>query len=189
MNAPSALEVCILAGGQSRRMGKDKSQLRLGGLSLLERIAATVSRLGLPARIITEDLIPGCGPLGGVFSGLKTTEARAVLFLSCDMPFITSEVLRRIMVAGGAAQAVFTKVSDKRGFPFLIPVQLLPRVEERIRDGALSIQALAAALPSRDVEWPPEVPGPLLNVNTPADWELAKKYWATLTQSSAAETT
>lgn len=86
-------EVCILAGGHSTRMGRDKARLQLGGVSLLTRLRRTARELHLPARVIRRDLVPRCGPLGGIFTALTVTSAEAMLFLSCDMPFVTSALL------------------------------------------------------------------------------------------------
>src|SRR5437867_5654697 len=82
--------ICILAGGLSQRMGRDKSRLRLGSKTLLRLIRIEAGELGLPLRVIRRDLIPRCGPLGGVYTALKTSKAEAELFLACDMPFVSA---------------------------------------------------------------------------------------------------
>src|SRR5687768_12713078 len=86
--AAGSFEACILAGGLSRRMGQDKANVRLGELTLLERVQQTVRDLGIQPRVIRDDLRPGLGPLGGVYTALRTARAPCVLFLSCDMPFV-----------------------------------------------------------------------------------------------------
>src|SRR4051812_49032994 len=78
--------ICVLAGGLSSRMGRDKADLRLGGRTLLGFIRAEARGLGLRLRIIRRDLLPRCGPLGGLYTGLKTSRAEAEIFLACDMP-------------------------------------------------------------------------------------------------------
>ena len=88
------LEVCILAGGLSSRMGRDKARLRLNGRTLLAQVRDAAQTLGCPVRVIRRDLVTRCGPLGGVFTALKTSRAEAVLFLACDMPFVSPELLR-----------------------------------------------------------------------------------------------
>src|SRR5580765_479919 len=90
-------EICILAGGLSSRMGQDKSRLRLGGRTLLARIRATAKTIGLPHRIIRRDLVTQCGPLGGLFTALVTSRADAILFLSCDMPFVSAGLLEMLV--------------------------------------------------------------------------------------------
>ena len=94
-----AMEVCILAGGLSSRMGRDKSKLRLGGKSLLSHVktAAAAAAQNCPVRIIRKDLVPRCGPLGGIYTALRTTRAQCVLFLSCDMPFVPRTLVERLL--------------------------------------------------------------------------------------------
>src|SRR5262245_23419835 len=68
-------EVCILAGGLSSRMGRDKSRVRLAGRTLLSCVRAQAEATGWPVRIIRRDLTPMCGPLGGIFTALASTRA------------------------------------------------------------------------------------------------------------------
>src|SRR5947207_3457036 len=89
--------ICILAGGRSRRMGREKAGLRLGSKTLIGRIRTEARKLGLPVRIIRRDLVPRCGPLGGILTALKTSQAEAELFLACDMPFISAELLEDLL--------------------------------------------------------------------------------------------
>lgn len=106
----------ILAGGRSRRMGRDKGLLALPGetpitfveqlvatLALLcretllvardEKQAAQYARTGIgtagqyAARILT-DSIPGVGPLMGLYSGLSAMQADRALVVAVDMPFV-----------------------------------------------------------------------------------------------------
>ena len=92
-----AIEACILAGGLSSRMGTDKARLRLGRKTLLGHVRAAARAAGLPLRVIRRDIVPRCGPLGGVYTALRSTRAEAVMFLSCDMPFVTGELLQRLL--------------------------------------------------------------------------------------------
>ena len=79
----------ILVGGKSRRMGVDKARLRLGGRTLLARVREHAAQLGFRVRVVRKDLVPPCGPLGGIYTAMKRSRADALLFLSCDMPFVT----------------------------------------------------------------------------------------------------
>src|SRR5438552_694081 len=89
--------VCILAGGLSKRMGRDKGALRLGSRTLLGRIRAETQKLDLPLRIIRNDVVAHCGPLGGIYTALKTSGAEAELFLARDMPFVSAALLQRLL--------------------------------------------------------------------------------------------
>ena len=95
-------------------MGRDKAALRLGGRSLLAHIRRTATRAGWPVRVVRRDIVPCCGPLGGVYSGLKLSQASAVLFLSCDMPFVSPQLLAKVLAALPARElAAFVLHSER----------------------------------------------------------------------------
>jgi molybdopterin-guanine dinucleotide biosynthesis protein A len=108
-------EICILAGGLSRRMGKDKTRLRLGRRSMLALIRAQARATGLPVRVIRRDAVPRCGPVGGIYSALQTTRAEAVLFLACDMPFVTAELIQWILEQTNQPAGKFRKAALQAG--------------------------------------------------------------------------
>ena len=103
------LSLAIIAGGQSRRMGRDKAFVELGGKPLIERViersaelgqaetilitnsAADYAHLGLPMH---GDIFPDKGSLGGIYTALTRASQSAVLVLACDMPFINPDLLR-----------------------------------------------------------------------------------------------
>src|SRR5262245_33344588 len=130
---PIRLGICILAGGRSLRMGREKARLRLGGQGLLARIRRQAESSGWRVRVIRRDLVPGLGPLGGVHTALTSSEVEAELFLACDMPFVSVDLLRGLVRALGPRRlAVFARANGRSGFPFLVRVSALPRVEEQM---------------------------------------------------------
>jgi len=161
-----AVEIAILAGGLSTRMGRDKARLRLGGRTLLAHVKAAARQTGLPVRVIRRDLVPRCGPLGGVYTALKTTAAEAVLLLACDMPFVTAPLLARLVSRlRPRTQAVFCATKDGTGFPFLVRTRALPRVEEQIRRRRFSLQLLTARLKAAQFRPAPGLAANLFNVD------------------------
>lgn len=171
-----AVEICILAGGLSRRMGRDKSRLRLRGKTLLRRVRDIAEKTGLPARVIRRDLVPRCGPLGGVQTALQTTKADTVLFLACDMPFITPEMIRKIARFSSQKRGVvFTRHGPALiGFPFLLRREHLKIVVLQLKNRRFSIQLLARRCRAKSFS-PPFAKWRLFNVNTPDDWARARK--------------
>jgi molybdopterin-guanine dinucleotide biosynthesis protein A len=172
-------EICILAGGRSSRMGEDKAKLELGGKTLLAHIRATARQLDLAVRIIRRDLVARCGPLGGVYTALKTSEAESVLFLSCDMPFITVPLLKRL-ISGlkGKSNGVFVVQNGRPGFPFILKANVLASVEEMIAQKGFSLQNLARVLEAEMFEAIDSTE--LFNINTPSDWTQARQIWLEL---------
>lgn len=101
----------ILAGGESRRMGRDKAWVRLGGRPLLELAVEKVRQFGVREVFISGrpgadysalncpvllDREPGFGPLGGIERALCIASSPLVLVLAVDMPHLPTTILRAI---------------------------------------------------------------------------------------------
>ncbi len=169
-------EICILAGGLSSRIGRDKSRLRLGRRTMLAHVRGAARATGLPVRTIFRDLVPRCGPLGGIFTALKTSEAEAILFLACDMPFVSTELLEFLLGKfSREPSALFTRANGQTGFPFLIPVKKLSIIEKQLERKEFSLHKLAAALRARKIKPPPRFKNELRNINTLADLKQARR--------------
>lgn len=174
------LEICILAGGLSTRLGRDKARLKLRGQTMLARIRATAKELGCPVRVLRRDVVARCGPLGGIFTALQTTRAEAVLFLACDMPLVTAALLHRIFRASGdGARVVFAAQSGRVGFPLVLPVTALAVIEAQLQSKEFSLQALAEKLRVRRLIVSLRRTD-LFNVNTPGDASAARQHLAAL---------
>jgi molybdopterin-guanine dinucleotide biosynthesis protein A len=179
------VSVCVLAGGRSSRMGQDKARLRLGKGTLLGQVRATAQALGLPVRIIRHDLVPGCGPLGGVFTALKTSRADAEIFLACDMPFVSPALLARLVSKfRGNEVPVFVAGAQGPGFPFLLPQTGLELVEQQLEKKEFSLRTLAKLLKAQLLRPTAKQRHDLLNINTLRDLKEAQHHWRYSAQSS-----
>ena len=100
----------ILAGGKSSRMGSDKGLLMLNDKPFIQHIIEVLNGLVSEILIVSnntnhdifefkriEDVIENAGPLAGVYSGLKASKTDYNLVLSCDVPLITSHILKTLM--------------------------------------------------------------------------------------------
>ena len=121
----------VLAGGESRRMGRDKALLTLrSGETMLGRALATskeaagtvvlVAPAGrypeLQGRVrMIQDVYPGRGPLSGIHAALCVSETEWNIILGVDSPRVTPELLRFLMAtaAGTAALAVVPRVEGR----------------------------------------------------------------------------
>src|SRR5688572_33020942 len=114
--------IFILAGGKSTRMGRDKARLPLGNRSFLQVITETAGKLDAPIEAIFDDDLPGCGPLGGIATAFNRFRFEAALFLSCDTPLISAELLKQIVQEShNGVQPCFLRSSFGPGFPFVVP--------------------------------------------------------------------
>ena len=172
MNEKYSIEVVILAGGLSSRMGKEKAQIRLGRRTLLGHARLLASTLGLPFRVLRVDRLPGHGPLGGIETALGGAKAERVLFLSCDMPFLQRDLVERLLAV--PAPAVFATVHGNVGFPFCLALEILPKVEAQLAAGQLSLQAFARKIRARRLRVPKADWPQLDNLNTPAELAAAR---------------
>jgi molybdopterin-guanine dinucleotide biosynthesis protein A len=174
----------ILAGGNSSRMGRDKAFLPAGGRTLIEQIADYVEQatgnvtligpreryagLGYP---VVSDMLPGMGPLGGLYTALRTTSSRWNLILACDMPRLTADFLRGLLQAAeNCGKDCLVPVTSDGAHPLCAAYHrdLLPRAESALSAGQLKMQAFVRAL---DTEyWPVDDPDLLRNVNTPDEF-------------------
>jgi molybdopterin-guanine dinucleotide biosynthesis protein A len=186
---PTTCEICILAGGLSSRMGRDKARIRLGRRTLLGHVRATANELGYRVRVIRRDVVPRCGPLGGILTGLISAQAESVLFLSCDMPFVTPELLRELIAALDQTKpasrstslrsprlcGVFARSGDTVGFPLVIRREVREVVEELIATNAWSLQGFARRVKARSLRIPAARSRELANINTPDDLKRERK--------------
>jgi molybdopterin-guanine dinucleotide biosynthesis protein A len=102
----------VLAGGASRRMGRDKALLAVGGASLparaAERLAAVCAEVavadrgrGLLGHLPSLPDGPGHGPAAGILGAAAAYPGRPLLVLACDLPGVPAALLAAL---AGAAE-------------------------------------------------------------------------------------
>lgn len=110
----------VLAGGKSRRLGRDKAGILFRGTPLLHHaldllrpvveqllIAADrVDRYQVRGAMTIADPLPDCGPLGGILGALEQFRDGSVLVLACDLPMVTPELLAMLVRAEPEATVV-----------------------------------------------------------------------------------
>lgn len=181
----------LLAGGGSRRMGRDKLFLPWGDTTLLVRIASVLTRtmsetwvVGLPETTPPPGLVglryigdgTPIGPLGGLLAGLEAMASPAGLVVAADMPFVGMEAIRRLWQYAAGAPATILRTTD--GMHPLFGVyrrECLPAIRSAIGRGERRVSAFFEAVPPRivDAGSDPFWARTLLNINSPADYALA----------------
>ncbi|BDQ03067.1 molybdenum cofactor guanylyltransferase [Ignavibacterium sp.] len=101
----------ILAGGKSSRMGTNKSFLKIGNQTIIERISDLMKSIFSEVIIITnspdeykflnipifEDIYKWKGPLAGIHSALVHSATEKIFVLSCDVPLMSREMVEYIV--------------------------------------------------------------------------------------------
>ncbi|MFQ5794255.1 MAG: molybdenum cofactor guanylyltransferase [Candidatus Bipolaricaulia bacterium] len=205
------LSAVILAGGQSRRIGQgDKAFLKLAGQRLIDRVIRAVEPLcteviivtntpaqyqGLGTRLV-EDILPGKGALGGMYSGLQAAHRPLSLIVACDMPFLNQPLIRYMarLASDSDHDAVIPRVGkdeesgsgsatarERHLHPLyaIYRKTCLPAMEAAIEQNDLLTIAFLPAIRARFVEveeiarFDPRRLS-FFNINTPQDWERAQ---------------
>lgn len=127
MNAKS-IPIAILAGGKSRRMGRDKAFVELAGTPMIQWVITAVAQCPGVAFIISNepekftsfglpvypDVIPGMGPLSGLHTAFAVTGADRVMIAPCDLPLVSADVIQLILnYPDGGAEAVIPLVDGR----------------------------------------------------------------------------
>lgn len=176
----------LLAGGQSRRMGRDKAQLLLDGQSFQSRIAVQLAPF--PERLLSvgsgareesgflpvPDVFPFCGPLGGLHALLTVCRSDALLVVSCDLPLFRRELglfLVDQLTEKDSAAVPVTRGGRVHPLCGVYRKTLLPELESRLRAGDRRVMSLLDAVSARRVplEGTPFPDRWLANINTPED--------------------
>ena len=186
----------LLAGGKSRRMGQDKRLLSVGDETLytrsvsvlraiFERVVVVVAQdsplVAFDAPVL-RDVIPDCGSLGGLYTGLKEAGTQWVFAVACDMPFLDPGTIRHFTGLKGEGDVIMAKL--RNGFQpmhALYHRNCLPIMEQLIQAQDFKIHRLAEHPELRvHIVTPEELSRvdpagrSFYNVNTPADLAAAR---------------
>ncbi len=188
-----AVSGIILAGGRSRRLGRDKAVEPFEGQPLIRRVIERIQPLtaeivvvvadaalgeALPLQDderVAMDLFPGGGSLGGIFSGLSAADSQWGLVVACDMPFLNRQLFEHMLELREDWDAVVPMPGD---FPepthALYSRDCLPHIEAKLQANDLKISGFFDDARVRYVNedevrrFDPELRS-FFNVNSPED--------------------
>jgi molybdopterin-guanine dinucleotide biosynthesis protein A len=185
----SQIEAFILAGGQSRRMGTDKSQLRLENQTFTERVAETLEQVSDAIILVgarhehakyksVADVYPGWGALGGLHAALAACESKWAIVVACDLPFVTAGLFNYLALLRENCDAVVPLQPDQRPQPLAALYRIEPcrqRAAELIESGRRRPLDLLELVNTR---WVPfnelrnldQAEKFFVNINTPDDY-------------------
>ena len=182
----------VLAGGESRRMGRDKATLVVGDLPLWQRqvkilrdagasLVGVVRRPGqpplpLPADIpLWQDAVSGIGPLAGLHAALTTCRTPWLAVVATDLPRLEAGWFQWLAGLCSPGRGVMARLPDGPFEPLaaIYPKAALAEVTRRLAGPEYSLQSLAATLVAQQhlvtVTVPETELGQLENWNTPAE--------------------
>jgi molybdopterin-guanine dinucleotide biosynthesis protein A len=179
----SQIQAFILAGGQSRRMGTDKSQLRIQDQTFTERITDTLLQVTDSVTVVGagRDIYPGWGALGGLHAALANSTREWAIVVACDLPFVTAELFQYLCSLRANHDAVVSLQPDGRAQPLAALYRIDPclrRATELIEAGRRRPLDLLELVNTR---WVPftelrnldQAEKFFVNINTPDDYDAA----------------
>jgi len=183
--------VVVLAGGKSRRMGRDKLELSLDGKTLLE---SAVSRFkqsfehvylsvadadkypGIDVQRIV-DIIPGAGPMSGLHAALTTLPDDGVFLAAADLPYANPIAAKHLIELCGKSDACAIRLPDGKLEPLFgyYRKSVLAHCESLISVGEYRMTVLLTDVSTRFADpcelgdlWDENL---IVNVNYPKDFE------------------
>ena len=193
----------VLAGGLARRMGGgDKVRITIGGVSILDRVLATLSGQctgiiinanGDPKRFadtgltVVPDSVPDfVGPLAGILAGLDWLAAQRngiewLVSVPGDCPFLPDDLVERLhqarrQLGSGVGLACARLGEWRHPVVGLWPLALREDLRKAlVEEGLRKIDILTARHGVAMADWPDQPIDPFFNVNTPEDAERAER--------------
>lgn len=143
----------VLAGGRSRRMGRDKATFEIGGRTMLDWVATALE--GVCGEVVVAGLPEGAnrrprltdpglrfqGPLAGLVSGLRRLGEGKALVVAVDHPWVRTETLAALIEQGGELPLVPVDQGARQTTCALYPAAAVDPAAEELEAGG-SIQSL-----------------------------------------------
>ena len=190
----------ILAGGQSRRMGKDKLFLELNNKKLIEHTIGKVKKYLGQVIIITnqnneffsknnlitvKDCIEGqLGPLVGILTAMKWAKENSkkyswIATFPCDTPFFPEEIIKNFIEESKKKESLLLSASShgrKHNIFGLWSLDLYDKLKNDLVNKKIrKVQDWTEKNKIKNLEFKFEDHDPFFNINTKEDLELAKK--------------
>ncbi|HLB23621.1 MAG TPA: molybdenum cofactor guanylyltransferase [Dehalococcoidia bacterium] len=198
MTAPPDFAAIVLAGGRSTRLGRDKASEMLLDRPLLQHVLDRLDgivgeivvvrapgqslpevRAAVPVRD-AEDDYPGCGPLGGIATGLARIEAGRALAVACDMPLLSVPLLAELLRRSAGCDVVMPVLQYPEPLHAVYGPACLGPMRARLEAGQYKITSFLGAVHvcyMHEDECRALDRGlhSFLNTNTEADLDLARE--------------
>ena len=175
----------IMAGGESTRMGADKSMLPVEGKPIIEHIynqlkpnfnqilisSNDVSKYDFIDAKVVPDRLPGCGSLMGIASAMKISDNDLNFVIACDIPLIDFDLVRIMLRQCRRCDAVIPKTAKSHYEPLfaVYTKSILAAIEGALASGDNKIMNALSACKVKHIDLIEA--GQLQNLNTMDDYE------------------
>lgn len=169
----------LLAGGRSRRFGRNKALAQFQNRRMIEHVLSALAAVFPKVLVATNtpeeyrfletellcDEQPYLGPLGGILSALRKIATPYAFVVACDMPLLNSDTIRRVVAAGLGHQAAVPCHEGGREYLMALYAQsLIPDIEASLSNGTSSMRQFCAGL--GDIRWVPIDAESAANINS-----------------------
>lgn len=178
----------VLAGGESSRLGQDKTRVLHRGQTLLARSTSFLARHCAPVFIscrqpenialnlpIIVDETPRVGPAGGIVTALRKLQS-PIFVLACDQPFLEDRFITELLAARKKRPAhcvMTTWLQQRTGFiEALVAIyepEALPLLESGLAEGVHKLSRLIPEHLRHHLPYTEEDEPFFFNINFPAD--------------------
>jgi molybdopterin-guanine dinucleotide biosynthesis protein A len=179
----------ILAGGESRRYGRNKALEKINGIPLIEMVIGVMQSVFRHLILITntpdqyshlklpmhEDLVKGLGPIGGISTALTAIPDDAAFLVACDMPFLNRKLIRYMVENRSDFDVVVPRVSGKmESLHAVYAKQCLPAIRKLLDSHEYQVIRIFSEVSVRYIEeneirgFDPELKS-FLNINEPQE--------------------
>lgn len=185
----------ILAGGKSSRIGEDKAFLEFEGKRLVEWVITSLKEVGEEIIIVAnepekfnslglkvvKDVLPGIGPLVGLYSGLLSSHLEYNFVCGTDMPFLSPSLIKYMLGQGQGCDVVLPRIGSRvEPLCAVYKRSCLSSIAEVIKEGEkLSLRSFFDRVKIRYIKEDEVIPFGLpkklfFNINTREDMEMAR---------------
>jgi molybdopterin-guanine dinucleotide biosynthesis protein A len=146
------ITAAVLIGGKSRRFGRDKVVEQFDGVMLVERVISVLSPLFQEIILVghvrqeiagyrtVPDIIPGCGPLGGIYTALVSSKNPYSFVFAADMPNLNMEFIRHMAGLKEKADIIIPRLpKGMEPLHAIYSKAAIPAVEALLEKGKLKI--------------------------------------------------
>jgi molybdopterin-guanine dinucleotide biosynthesis protein A len=203
MSASHSIASIVLAGGKGTRLGKHKMMEVVGGRSVLQRVIDSLNPMSRRILLVVaqgqecpaleagqarvdciHDVYPGKGALGGIYTGLSSSDSERNLVVAGDMPFLNPGLIDYLISATPGFDVVMPRLDGLiQPLHAVYSKDCLPLIRAQLERGQLQIRVFLGEVRVRYVEGA-EIDAfdprhlSFFNINTPRDLEEARSIAA-----------